>query len=196
MEPLDGGAADAGRGAGDDDGAVHDRAFRWGALAQNGIAGARVDRITTTAGVNNALLYRYFGSKLDLFDTVYTRLVTETVDDVPLDPRDLTGYTAALFDYYVGHPEVVRLTAWRQLERPDHPLPVIVTDSYQDKTDRIAAAQRDGAIPDRVPADELLALVIHLSLSNTTLGLSVDTPIDHTRRRETITEAVRALLAP
>ncbi|MEV7283190.1 hypothetical protein AB0O01_01260 [Streptomyces sp. NPDC093252] len=61
--------------------------------------------------------------------------------------------------------------------------------------DRIAAAQRDGKIPDRVPAAELLALVIHLSLSNTTLGLTLDTPADHTRRRETITEAVGALLA-
>ncbi|MGW5591138.1 TetR/AcrR family transcriptional regulator, partial [Streptomyces sp. NPDC003857] len=62
-------------------------------FAQYGIAGARVDRITKAAGVNNALLYRYFGSKVDLFDTVYSRLVTEIVSAVPLDPTDLPGPT-------------------------------------------------------------------------------------------------------
>jgi AcrR family transcriptional regulator len=80
-------------------------------FARYGIAGARVDRITTNAGVNNALLYRYFGSKLDLFDTVYSRLVAETVDAVPFDPGDLPGYVGGLYDYYAARPEIVRLTA-------------------------------------------------------------------------------------
>ncbi|MFE2041531.1 TetR family transcriptional regulator [Streptomyces sp. NPDC059477] len=164
-------------------------------FAQYGIAGARVDRITTNAGVNNALLYRYFGGKLELFDTVYSRLVIETVDEVPLDPHDLPGYVGDLFDYYVGHPQVVRLTAWRQLERPDHPLPTVVTDSYHDKIDRITEAQKAGAVTTTVPAGELLALVVHLSLINTPMSLVMDTPIDHDRRRETVVETVRTLLA-
>jgi len=34
----------------------------------HGLAGARVDRIATRAGVNKQLLYRHFGSKEGLFD--------------------------------------------------------------------------------------------------------------------------------
>ncbi|MFE7233495.1 TetR/AcrR family transcriptional regulator [Streptomyces sp. NPDC002405] len=49
-------------------------------FAQYRIAGARGDRITKAADGNNALLQRYFGSKVELLDTAHSRLVTEIVD--------------------------------------------------------------------------------------------------------------------
>ena len=63
-------------------------------FATYGIAGARVDRITATAGVNNALLYRYFGSKSELFDTVFGILAAELLEAVPFTLDDLPGYAA------------------------------------------------------------------------------------------------------
>jgi AcrR family transcriptional regulator len=165
-------------------------------FAHYGIAGARVDRITNTAGVNNALLYRYFGSKTDLFDIVYSRLVVEIVDAVPLDPADLPGYAGRLYDYYQGHPQVVRLAAWRQLERPDHTLPQAVHDAQQEKVDKIAQAQKDGTITSPLPAEELRDLMILLSLSDTPLMPAMGaSDIDRRRRRATIVATARAILA-
>jgi AcrR family transcriptional regulator len=165
-------------------------------FARYGIAGARVDRITKNAGVNNALLYRYFGSKLELFDLVYSRQVTETVDHVPLDAADLPGYVGALYDYYTANPHLVRLAAWRQLERPDRPSPQVVHDATLIRIERIAAAQKAGILPNTMRPDELLALTVHLALTNTPLRpTEAEDTIDRERRRATVVEATRALLA-
>src|SRR6202012_708490 len=65
-------------------------------FATYGISGAPVDRITASAGVNNALLYRYYGSKSELFDTVFGSLAAELLEAVPFDPDDLAAYAGAL----------------------------------------------------------------------------------------------------
>ncbi|MFF2521449.1 TetR family transcriptional regulator [Streptomyces liangshanensis] len=162
-------------------------------FAQYGIAGARVDRITTTAGVNNALLYRYFGGKLELFDVVYSHHVTEIVEAVDLNPEDLPGYVGRLYDYYEAHPHVVRLAAWHQLERPDHAPPEAVRDAQAKKAEKIARAQKEGRIPADIPAEELRDLMVLLSLGNSpmapSLGGGVSVP-----RRATVVAAARAVL--
>lgn len=145
-------------------------------------------------GVNNALLYRYFGSKADLFDTVYSRLVTETVDAVPIDPADLPGCVGRLYDYYEASPQVVRLAAWRQLERPEQTLPAVVHVARKDKVEQIARAQRDGLVPTALPAGELFDLLILLSLTNTPLVPAVGPETDRERRRATVVATAEALL--
>src|SRR3954462_14991298 len=84
-------------------------------FANFGIAGARVDRIADTAGANKAMLYRYFGSKDDLFEAVFTAHVLAFVDAVRFDATDLPAYAGRLFDSYVDHPRTLRLTHWYQL---------------------------------------------------------------------------------
>src|SRR5919198_885396 len=134
-------------------------------FATYGISGARVDRITASAGVNNALLYRYFGSKSDLFDTVFGALATDLVEAVPFIPDDLPAYAGALVDYYAAHPEVVRLAAWHQLEPGDRPLPEAIRKSLQEKIARIEEAQAAGRLTNTFPAAALLNVV--LSVANT-----------------------------
>jgi AcrR family transcriptional regulator len=134
-------------------------------FATYGISGARVDRITASAGVNNALLYRYFGSKSDLFDTVFGTLATKLIDAVPFSPDELPAYAGALVDYYAAHPEVVRLAAWHQLEPGDRPLPESIRKSLQEKIARIEEAQAAGRLTNTFPAAALLNVV--LSVANT-----------------------------
>lgn len=133
-------------------------------FAERGIAGARVDRIAAAAKANKAQIYHYFGSKDDLFDAVFDDLVSSTVRDTPLDPHDLPGYAAGLFDRYEAHPEIVRLATWYRLERsadrPPHALRVAAT---REKVARIRAAQKAGALPSTFAADDLLALVMSLA---------------------------------
>src|SRR4051812_6951300 len=86
-------------------------------FAEHGIAGARADRIAAAAKSNKAQIYHYCGSKDVLFDAVFDNLVTATVRATPLDPADLPGYAAGLFDGYERDPQIPRLATWYRLER-------------------------------------------------------------------------------
>ncbi|MEU8821917.1 TetR family transcriptional regulator [Actinoplanes sp. NPDC048796] len=166
-------------------------------FARYGIAGARVDRITRAAEVNNALLFRYFGNKAQLFDAAFETLASASVDTVPFDAADLPGYAGRLFDQYETDPELVRLAAWYQLERSDDELPAAVVASHAAKLRQLEDAQRAGLVSSRIPAEQLLSLVVHLSLSGSGQTPVLEPrPADRDAQRAAIVEAVRAVTAP
>ncbi|WP_309620564.1 TetR family transcriptional regulator, partial [Salinibacterium sp.] len=92
-------------------------------FAAFGIAGARIDRIAASAGVNKSLIYSYFESKDKLFDTVFSEMTRDSLATVSFDVADLPGYAGRLFDSFEESPDTVRLTTWYQLERP-HGVPL------------------------------------------------------------------------
>jgi AcrR family transcriptional regulator len=168
-------------------------------FAAYGIAGARVDRIAAAAKSNKAQIYHYFGSKDDLFDAVFDKLVLDTVRESPLDPHDLPRYAARLFDRYEQQPQIARLATWYRLERGDSRPPLTVRiEANTDKIARIAEAQKAGELPTTFAAADLLALVVTLAAMWTAM-----TPEDHAaagrrsraHRRTVVTDAVRAVLA-
>jgi AcrR family transcriptional regulator len=164
-------------------------------FGQFGIAGARVDRIAENASANKAMLYRYFGSKDDLFDAVFTAHVLAFADAVHFDASDLAGYAGRLFDSYQDRPLTLRLTHWYQLERPTGtPLQAIV-DSNDRKLNAIATAQAAGSLPTENSPTELLVLVrgIAMSWNNLTPELDRQSPEPRATRRAAVVEAVRAL---
>src|SRR6202034_915563 len=65
-------------------------------FAEHGFAGARIQRIGAAADSNPAQIYRYFGDKARLFDTVVAQAVAEMEAEVPFDPLDLPGYAGRL----------------------------------------------------------------------------------------------------
>ncbi|WAU82867.1 TetR family transcriptional regulator [Streptomyces sp. Qhu-G9] len=167
-------------------------------FAAHGIAGARVDRITATAGVNNALLYRYFGNKSELFDTVYGTLATRLVEAIPFTPDALPAYAGALADYYAQHPEVLRLTAWHRLESGDRHLPEAIRTSQQDKIAQIEAAQADNRLTTTYAAADLLTMILSLAQLATDVAPPLPESMDRTtlaERKHTVVTAVTALLA-
>ncbi|MBV2353858.1 TetR family transcriptional regulator [Streptomyces sp. J2-1] len=85
----------------------------------HGLAGARVERIAKNAPANKQAIYAYFGSKDELFDSVLEARIQLLVDVVGFTPADLPAYTGALFDAFVADPELIRLTQWKMLERPE-----------------------------------------------------------------------------
>lgn len=167
-------------------------------FAAFGIAGARVDRIATDADSNKAQIYHYFDSKDGLFDAVFTTIVAEAVEGIPLDVDDLPGYAARLCRGYAEHPEVMRLSSWHRLERGDSPLVQAALDSNRAKIAQIASAQAKGSIPNRFEPGALLALVLQIA------AMWVDMPDELAQaigsrsakiRETTVTEAVSALLS-
>lgn len=57
-------------------------------FAQNGFAGARVNRIAENAKANKQLIYRYFGSKQDLYEAVFLDLVQRIREDGQENAKD------------------------------------------------------------------------------------------------------------
>lgn len=88
-------------------------------FAEHGLAGARVDRIAETAGINKQRIYGYFGSKDGLFDAVLAQSMVEAAADKPLQPGDTPAeYASRTFDFHRHHPELLRLLLWEALSRP------------------------------------------------------------------------------
>ncbi|MFD5823456.1 TetR family transcriptional regulator [Nesterenkonia xinjiangensis] len=164
-------------------------------FAMCGIAGARTSRIAAAAGVNEALIFRYFGNKQALFTRVYESLIVQTVDDVPMDASDLGGYAGALFDYYACHDQVVRLAVWAALEAPDTAIPEGLVGVTAAKVAAISRCQEAGLVSKEIPADDLLALVIQLSLTGASAAPALGPDIESTSRRRSIVNAVRTLAA-
>ncbi|MEU6207160.1 TetR family transcriptional regulator [Micromonospora musae] len=83
-----------------------------------GLAGARVDRIAANAKADKKLIYVYFHDKESLFSATLDRVLQDLIEAVPVDEKDLPGFAGRLFDYIHERPEALRLSMWRQLERP------------------------------------------------------------------------------
>ncbi len=85
-------------------------------FAQEGLAGARMDAIAASAGVNKALLYYYFHDKDSLYGAVLDRffirlserVMSELDSAAPLGER-LLRYTCAHFDCVAESPHYARL---------------------------------------------------------------------------------------
>lgn len=164
-------------------------------FAAHGIAGARVDRIGAVAGVNKALIYVHYGSKEGLFNAAFSRAIAEVIDAAPFTIDDLPGYVVAIHDFYRGHPDLVRLLHWHALERPGElaslPTPAAATTA---KLAALREAQAAGKVDARLPAEELLDLLV--AIADTWTHSVTASPTGVETRRATLRHAAHSLVDP
>lgn len=93
-------------------------------FSQKGFAGATVDEIVETAGVNKRMVYHYFGSKEKLYQAslkeVYERLANIEIDPFshPQDPEKvIEELIGVYFKFLQDNPEFVNLLLWENLNR-------------------------------------------------------------------------------
>jgi AcrR family transcriptional regulator len=96
-------------------------------FATAGYGGARVERISRSAGTVDRMLYYYFGSKEGLFRAVLENAYEELgaaeqqLQLAGADPvagmRELVAFT---WNYYLDHPEFIRLLNSENLHRGEH----------------------------------------------------------------------------
>ncbi|MFJ4207900.1 TetR family transcriptional regulator [Paenarthrobacter sp. NPDC089675] len=166
-------------------------------FARYGIAGARVDRIAEEATANKAMLYRYFGSKEQLFDEVFSQRVVAVVEETEFDALDLPGYAARAFDLYEKDPNVLRLTNWYILERGEAADLEALVASHKAKLSAIQSAQDAGHLRADLTPLEVLASVRALAMTWHTLTpeMARSKLPSPKRRRETIMDNVRRLVS-
>jgi AcrR family transcriptional regulator len=128
-------------------------------FSARGLAGARIDRIAELAQANKRSLYVYFGDKEGLFNAALLRVISELIDAVPLTEQDLPGYAGRMFDHLLSHPEAVRLSLWRRLERPTSGPGQ--ADVYAEKIEAMAGGHT--AANSGIEPTDLIVLVIGLA---------------------------------
>ena len=88
-------------------------------FSAHGFAGGRVERIAAQARSNVRMIYAYYGGKSGLFDATVAEALRRMAENVPPRPEDLAGWAGDVFDHHQRFPEVLRLSMWAQLERPE-----------------------------------------------------------------------------
>lgn len=167
-------------------------------FATHGIAGARVDRVAARASVSKPMIYAYFGSKEQLFDAVFAAHVLGNSERVPFTAEDLPDYAARLYDDYVTDPDLVRLIAWKRLERDSagYLYPGLEHHDAAHLAD-IAEQQRAGRIRADLAPAEVWSLLISASAtwaqtSLTAVSSSATAAAEHARRRAAVRAFVEA----
>lgn len=96
-------------------------------FAKNGLGGARVDEISDRAKANKRMLYHYFGSKDDLFQTVLEqayldiRNAEQKLQLDSLEPKQaLETLVRFTWNYYIKNPEFITLVNSENLHRARH----------------------------------------------------------------------------
>lgn len=170
-------------------------------FSEHGLAGARVDRIASAAGVNKERIYQYFGKKVDLFDAVLAARLRGSMDEVPMTgggPEAVGDYAGRLFDHHLSDGVIPRLVFWEGLERGAglwNSVDTIRAAYHEEKVDRFREL-----LPgvDRTAAGELLLTIVSLVNAWPVLAhldaFLIDAADDRgARRRSTIVASATAL---
>ena len=138
-------------------------------FAENGFAGARVDRIAQRAGVNKQLLYYYFDDKKGLYDAAIVHVEDEYQEFYAGGP-ETERYVDRLVRYARGqnaphHTLWRRMLLWEALQDAPPNVGDAGGERWREAVAQIKAAQDDGALDPSLDTEMLtLAMVglVHL----------------------------------
>ena len=134
-------------------------------FAEHGPDGTTMARIAERAGINKERLYKYFGDKQALFETVLTDELDKlaaSVAPVPSGFEEIGEFAGRTFDYQAAHPQLVRLLLWEGLSGgvADE---ANRTAHYKKKAQAYAAAQREGVLDGELSPEHLVFMIIGLA---------------------------------
>src|ERR1700742_1968364 len=172
-------------------------------FAANGLDGTTMSAIAERAGINKERLYKYFGDKDALFESVLADELGKLAEAVaPADFReDIGEFAGRTFDYYAEHPELARLLLWEALSGGPIADEAARTAHYRRKAMIYAQAQSEGVLGDDIDPDHLVLLIIGLAawwfsvpqLAFMLTSASDGDPAEHARRRATVVRAAQRL---
>ena len=176
-------------------------------FAEHGPDGTTMARIAERAGINKERLYKYFGDKQALFETVLTDELDKLAASVGRPEsglEDIGEFAGRTYDYYATHPELIRLLLWESLSGGPVADEANRTAHYKSKEQAYATAQAEGVLDDDLDPAHLVFLIIGLNawwfsapqLARMLTGADDHDPGEHARRRATVVRAARRLAQP
>ncbi|NMO03541.1 TetR/AcrR family transcriptional regulator [Gordonia sp. TBRC 11910] len=139
-------------------------------FAQFGVAGARIDRIARRAKSSKERVYAHFRSKDTLYRFVAERELVEMSQATRLDATDLPGYAGRVHDYFLAHPDHLRLMQWGRLDvtavdDPDDPFQDTVRETIRRGVEQVRRAQDAGRLDAAWDPIDVVVLVNQIALS-------------------------------
>jgi AcrR family transcriptional regulator len=176
-------------------------------FAERGPDGTTMARIAERAAINKERLYKYFGDKQALFETVLTDELDKLAASVGRPESgldDIGEFAGRTYDYYAAHPQLIRLLLWESLAGGPVADEANRTAHYKRKAEAYAAAQAEGRLGDDLDAAHLVFLIIGLNawwfsapqLARMLTGADDQDPAEHARRRATVVRAAQRLALP
>ncbi|HEV7977210.1 TetR family transcriptional regulator [Amycolatopsis sp.] len=176
-------------------------------FAERGPDGTTMARIAERAGINKERLYKYFGDKQALFESVLAEELEKLAAAVTPPAAgfsDIGEFAGRTFDYHAAHPELARLLQWEGLTGGPVADEAKRTAHYQDKVRAVAAAQRDGILDDDFDPAYFVFMLIGLAawwssvpqLAQMLTGADPADQDEHTRRRAWVVRAAERLALP
>jgi AcrR family transcriptional regulator len=93
-------------------------------FSAHGLAGARVDRIATSAGSSKERLYTLYGDKEQLYRRVMSTMLEEMrLATVVYEETDIDTYVRSAYDFHQKNPHLLRMLLWEALEGTGGALP-------------------------------------------------------------------------
>jgi AcrR family transcriptional regulator len=173
-------------------------------FTEYGFAGARLNRITSTARASKERLYSYFTSKEQLFEAVVAQWIEDAPYREPLTAEDVPGYVEALFDNLVADPRGARLQRWIELEAPsglsdDH----LLRRLFRAKLAEVRRGQRAGLIDATWHPMDLVTMLTDIAQSMAAGASAISSIAGEARKGDTLVErraaaaeAARRLVSP
>jgi AcrR family transcriptional regulator len=176
-------------------------------FAEHGPDGTTMARIAERAGINKERLYKYFGDKQALFETVLSDELEQLAASVTPPAgglEDIGEFAGRTFDYYAAHPQLARLLLWEGLAGGPVADEANRTAHYRRKAQAYADAQRDGILDDDLDPARLVFLIIGLAawwfsvpqLARMLTGADDHDPAEQARRRAFVVRAAQRLALP
>jgi len=176
-------------------------------FAERGPDGTTMARIADRAGINKERLYKYFGDKQALFDSVLADELEKLAASVthPDGPfEDIGEFAGRTFDYHADHPELARLLLWEGLSGAPAADGSNRTKHYRDKVRAVAQAQRDGHLAaDFDPAYLVFMLIAQAAwwsavpqVAHMLTGADPGDPVERAKRRAWVVRAARKMALP
>ena len=181
------------------------RAAARAEFTEHGYAGARIDRIARRAGVNKQLVFYYFGSKRELYDSTIADLTKEPAPQAGPRPRprhaseDLRETFNSLFDDLSRRADLARLVL-SEIPQPGAAEGVYgqAVSRFMGEVRRVVVKGqghgyfRDDVDPERVAQQALILALGYVALERV-LETTPDTTKARTWRDATADLLVRAL---
>ncbi len=163
-------------------------------FSAKGLAGARVDEIARSAGVNKRMIYHYFGNKDGLFSAVLGEKISAREALMVSAPEEPSAMLVHWFDAACNDPDWFRLLEWEALQPGSSKLvhednrAAVVRQSLE----RIRRRQAKGLLPAGLAPEHLLLSMMALTAypwafpqqTNLVTGRSVGDPGFQEERRD------------
>jgi AcrR family transcriptional regulator len=135
-------------------------------FAQYGLAGSRIDRITTAARASKERLYAHFGDKETLFRGVVAADGRQYFATFRLRPEAVAEFVGVVYDLARSHPEHLRMLTWARLEGLTIEPPALDDEAPPDQAlATIEAAQAAGYVDPLWAPTDLLVLLFGIGLA-------------------------------